>query len=93
MLRRAIIAFSASSSTIASSSESGTIYDVTVAAADLLGRLRDVRGEGPACGVEGPTWHVERDKVGGLVSFLISLSFIRDLQERLVSEGGTCFER
>lgn len=93
MLKRTIIAFSPSSSTIASSSESGTIYDVTVAAADLLGRFRDVRGEVLACDdVDGPTWHAERDRVGGLVSFLISFSFTRDLQVRLVSECA-CFER
>lgn len=94
MLKRTIIAFSPSSSTIASSSESGTIYDVTVVAADLLGRLRDVRGEVLACdGVDTSTWHVARDRVGGLVSFLISFGFTRNLQERLVSEGGACFER
>ena len=54
-------------------------YDVTVAAADLLGRFRDVRGGLVCSGVDGSAWHVDRDKVGGLASFLISFSFTRDL--------------
>lgn len=93
MLKRSVIAFSPSSSTIASSSESGTIYDVTVAAADLLGRLRDVREVLDRGGVDGPAGHVERGRVGGLVSFLISPAFPRGWQECLVSEGEARFER
>lgn len=88
-----MIAFSLSSSTIASSSESGIKYDVTVAVTVLRGLLRDVRIiVGGDNDFHTLFWYDERDILGGLVSFLTS-GFTLCFPCRLVSVSDACLDR